>query len=544
MGSIFRKWPPEKGHSTKSHQKRSNSFHSLTAFSENAFPFPEIPHVPDRPRRTFDMSSIVPLNGLQSMMLRWEEFHAVNAIHLVQLGSRQNADVVHQVIVDRCQSLGLSPVEFLKGRRTMRISENRSVSEPLPIPFQHLKLQGTTGQGLEPFLEQELNHPFEEGWHWPIRFWFIDTEFDGQFLALNYQHAISDSRGISLIMRDIVQALSGNPPLSQTLDRSPPPLEKMLPERSSFRHSAQALFAELKTSARCFHHPRRFQGNLSIGAGIHSHSFSTATLKQTSGDLNVKVQDLLFAAVLEALWLHFFDDLKTTRRKSLGVYTPADLRRESVLNVDSTLGQILGCITVRATPHEGIRFRELVETVHKQTRRIKETKSYRNHASHMSFMSRVWDCLPRWANRVVGPYLIPLTGFISNVDLSEFLTHELANGQIQNYFRFSGTGILTPMMLGITTLGQTLNITTTHHQQIFSGSDLSRIAAHVKWRLSGEVDAVATRQHFEQLEPSQAEPSSPGDHPASTNPPVSREVTPNAAEGSPVRLGSPAHHTA
>lgn len=116
----------------------------------------------------------------------------------------------------------------------------------------------------------------------------------------------------------------------------------------------------------------------------------------------------------------------------------------------------------------------------------------------MDLMSRIWDTFPRIANRTVGPFLIPLSGFISNVNLTDFLAEEIACGQVRNYFRFSGTGILTPMMLGITTIGETFNLTTTSQRNVFSREEVSRIVAHIQWRLSGELDDLASQERFHQ----------------------------------------------
>jgi len=48
----------------------------------------------DRFRTDYFMAAHGTFNGLQKMMLRWEEFHAVNAAHVVQLGLIQAADVI------------------------------------------------------------------------------------------------------------------------------------------------------------------------------------------------------------------------------------------------------------------------------------------------------------------------------------------------------------------------------------------------------------------------------------------------------------------
>ncbi|HWL08213.1 MAG TPA: hypothetical protein VNQ76_07410 [Planctomicrobium sp.] len=233
---------------------------------------------------------------------------------------------------------------------------------------------------------------------------------------------------------------------------------------------------------------------MTVESGVHVVDLSTEILKHTSRSLGVKVQDLLFASLLEALSLNFSSELAKSRRKNIGIYAPADLRAESVVNTDATIGQILGCITVREQVGPGMSFSELVRNVASQTSSVKKRKAHRDHSFHMNVMSRIWDLFPDRLNRVAGPYLIPLSGYISNVNLTDFLAEELVNGTIRNYFRYSGTGLLSPMMLGITTLGPVFNLTTTHHRDVFTHEDITRIVSHVQMRLAGHVELSGCRK--------------------------------------------------
>lgn len=421
----------------------------------------------------------------------------MNAIHVVHLGTNYRPEFIQQVISEKCHSLGLAPVEFLDNRRSVRYADGTNADNGSP-PFQYHMRSGSIEWALQSLLTEELNTPFEDGIHWPVRFFLIETE-QGQFIVLNYQHAISDSRGISLVLREIIRTLAGMPPEIDSLNRNPPPLNKLFPGKSSIRGMLRRgadLFAEITESVTCYHHPRRFSGGVASECAIHSHGLSTAILKQTTQRLGVKVQDLLFASLIEALSLNFTDQLRASRRKRIGVYAPADLRRESKLNTDTALGQLLGCINVREFMGKQRPFRDLVKSVSVRTNRLKESKTYREHSLQMDIMSRIWDCLPRRANRVAGPYLIPLSGYISNVNLTEFLEEEIASGLVQNYFRFSGTGILTPMMFGMTTMGKTFNLTSTHHLNVFSSQDIARVMAQIQLRLSGDIDSQASQDRF------------------------------------------------
>jgi len=167
------------------------------------------------------------------------------------------------------------------------------------------------------------------------------------------------------------------------------------------------------------------------------------------------------------------------------------------VDVGHALGQILGCMTVRARLDRPLLFGSLFAQVTAQTRRAKQRRSYRAHAAHMDLMARCWDLLPRRINRWLGPGSCPLAAFISNVNLTGFLAQEMAAGQVLEYHRVTGTGLMVPMMFGITTLGPSVSVTTTHRSNVFYPADMARISAHVLRRLKGELPDAASRADFE-----------------------------------------------
>ncbi len=435
------------------------------------------------------------------MMLRWEEFHALNASHVIHLGKCYAPTEVEQVAIRVSRSLGLLPISFDADRRTILFHDERSEGiETTPL-FTHFSFVGPVRPAMEAVLNDQLNREFGTVPHWPIRFALIDTPGEGQFLVLTYHHVLSDSRGISLLAREVVRALDGRPARITRLDFQPPSLKRIFPVDLGWRgllRRGRSTISELLTSQSCCALPRHRQPRteLAIECGVRSLEFSTSLLKETAHRLGVTVQAVVAAAFLEALHLNFADLIHSSLRKSLAVYSPADLRRESNVDVDRAVSQILGCLTSRVEIPPGTSFQTIVNAVAQQAKRDRSSGHHREHSAHMDFMSRIWDMLPRGLNRVAGPSLIPLAGFISNVNLTEFLSEELRDGLIQDYLRFSGTGILSPMMLGITTVGGQVNLTTTHHGDVFSEEEVRRIVSHVAWRLSGEVDLIASQAEF------------------------------------------------
>jgi len=453
------------------------------------------------------MASRGVLSGLQKMMLRWEEFHPVNAAHVVRLGVPESAGVVERVVRETCQALALGPVEFCARRQRFEYPDLPAA----PVPFERRSTAaGVAEVALEEMLDEQLNLPFPLGCHWPLRFVLLDgTRFAGkagaparheQHLALVYQHAISDSRGMSILLREVLRGLARGWVESKPLQLDPPALEMLFPADLGWLRWPSLVgesIREVVQSKDCLAPPQRSSGEDSITSAIQCTDLSTFRLKKSAQQWGGTVGDLLFAAVLEALHFHFWEEQEHARRHSLAVYAPVDLRPEAPVDVGHALGQILGCMTVRARLDRPLLFGSLFAQVTAQTRRAKQRRSYRAHAAHMDLMARCWDLLPRRINRWLGPGSCPLAAFISNVNLTGFLAQEMAAGQVLEYHRVTGTGLMVPMMFGITTLGPSVSVTTTHRSNVFYPADMARISAHVLRRLKGELPDAASRADFE-----------------------------------------------
>ncbi len=434
------------------------------------------------------------LNGMQKMMLRWEAFHPVNAVHVVEFRDSPSPKDIELAIRRSSRSLRLRPVEFCLRLQQFRYHDVAYESAADFPPLESRRCIPPARQALQKILDEQLNRPFEAGVHWPWRFVQIDVAGSPTCLALVYQHAVTDARGASLVLRELVRSLYGDSSRTPELQIDPPHLGELFPgdlgSRSVPRRIA-ATMHEFAASSSCYQVQPQAAGLETIFSSVHATSLSTALVKQTARSCGGTVQDLLFAALFEGLGLLFQDRLDSSRRKTLAIRAMVDLRRESSVNVDHALAQILGCMTVRLRVGPGARFDDIVSRVAQQTRVSKERKSYRVYSAQLETMSRLWDYAPEWLNRSFSPRAFPAVGMISNTNLSDFLADEVAAARIGNYFRLTGTGPLSPMMMSVTTVGPVLNITTTHHGNKFSQSEIQWLGSHVQSRLTGLVDGVA-----------------------------------------------------
>lgn len=442
-----------------------------------------------------------PLNGLQEMMLRWEQFHPLNAAHLFELAEPVSVEAAQSSLNAALATLTLGQVEFSRCKRRLKYypaTSNASATTDGPVVESHVGTDSETA--IRTVIDEQLNRPFpESGPHWPYRFIRLMV-LDGRcFLGVIYRHAVSDSRGVQLIVRCWMRFLFGLSQPGEPLSTNAPTLEQLFPRDLSWWRAPlriRELAAELWHSSACFRPAERSGQPLAIASSLHGRRLPVTSILRTAKSHGVTVQDALFAALFEGLGLLFCNQLGKSRRKKLSLYAAADLRRESDEPLDAVLGQLLGAITVRAHAPVGRPFAETIKNVAVQTQAIKRAREHVAHASHLSTMARLWDRVPAWINRVAGPTLLPVMSLTSNVNLTEFLSREIAAGFVVDYHRFTGTGILTPMMAGLTTLGNYVNFSSTRHTNIFSAEEHDVLMRHVERRLTGQLSSIATLDQF------------------------------------------------
>ncbi|MBS0261212.1 MAG: hypothetical protein JSS02_04590 [Planctomycetes bacterium] len=428
------------------------------------------------------------LNGMQKMMLRWETFQPLNAAHIVELSQSFSTAEIERAIRRATRSLALRPVEFSKDLTQSRYADVAyAVNGDFP-PLRTRHLGATTRESLEQAINEELNCSFGSSVHWPWRFVQLEIAGFGSCLVLVYHHALTDARGALLVMREVVRALYGGSLTTGELQTNPPTLQELFPREMGWRGIPSRVCGavrELAESLSCFRVAPRESGPESIVSNFHAIDLSTSQVKQSARSQGGTVQDLLFAGLFEGLQLLFRDKLDASSRKSLAVRAMIDLRREAPQDVGLALSQILGCIMVRLQVDARTPFSEIVARVNTLTREAKDAKAYRVYASQLDLMSKIWDLAAEWMNRSFTPRMFPTVGMISNMNLSEFLAAEFAAGHVRNYLRATGSGLLCPLILSVTSVGPMMNVVTTHHGNKFTAAEILALGNHLQARMTG-----------------------------------------------------------
>jgi hypothetical protein len=424
------------------------------------------------------------LNGLQRMMVRWELFQPLNAAHVVELAGGISAERLIAGISTALFRHLPGPLEISSSGNHLRFVDWKTRECPtLTVECRPSLLKGLSA--VHAILGQQLNIAFPAGVHWPVRFHLITSADQRTFLAVTYRHAVADSRSISALLRTLFRSARGEPDPADLLDLAPD-LHQILPDFQRWTYPlrvARQLWKEFLHGAVSWRAHDRHPTTGLVVTGGGEDNLPTALLKETARRYQATVQELFVAALLDA-----FAELLPQRpnRLRFGIYTPVDLRAETVPPVPEAFGQILGGYTLRLRRPRSASFAQLVKTVTKESAVVKQQQDYRLYEQHLRFTSHIWDRLPEAANRLAGPLIAPVAALASNVNLGQFLSEEIACGQILGYTRFTGTGIMTSMMAGLTTLGDAFNLTMTTRDDLYSPEEMHTFRRHLQHRLLGQ----------------------------------------------------------
>jgi len=424
------------------------------------------------------------LNGLQKMMVRWELFQPLNAAHVVELGHRILPESLVAGISTALFRHLQGPIEISTSGNHLRFDSRETNLWPrLVVECCQSPLLGLSA--VHAILGQQLNIAFPQGVHWPVRFHLITSADQRTFLVVTYRHAVADSRSVSALLRTLLRSAHGEPNATDLLDLAPD-LHQILPEFKRWTYPlrvARQLWKEFVHGAMSWRAHDRHPASGLVMTGGGEDKFPLALLKETAHRYQATIQELFIASLLDA-----FAELLPERQNRLrfGIYTPVDLRTETEPPVPEAFGQILGGYTLRQRRPRSASFTQLVKTVAAESAVLKRQRDYRLYEQHLRFAAHIWDRLPDAANRLTGPFLAPVAALASNVNLARFLADEISCGQILGYQRFTGTGIMTSMMAGLTTLGDSFSLTTTTRDDLYSPAEMTSLRGHLQQRLIGQ----------------------------------------------------------
>lgn len=420
------------------------------------------------------------LTSFQRMMLNWEDLHPYVAVHALKLPRPVPRARLRDSVDAVLAQAGLTCVSFDPSGKSCRWGEIALRPEMGLVP----QPAGPT-EALQNEIARQLNLAFPAGPHCPLRFFCLVEGGEAAFLGMAYHHAVADAHSAALILQRILEHALDVPPgdAAGKLNLRPPSMRAAFPGDLSLRRSPAVLGGILRDFfryKRAFTPDYQSPEDQSVGFRIASERVALAPARAFAQKHGVTLQDVVFAALLEALARHFpLGEKRRGWRRRLAVATAVDLRRYASVGLENTVGQFLGSYAVVHDVPPGRPFRGLVADVAAQSEYAKRRRLFFSHVWTFALMDRLWPALSAGLKRRHSKWIFPLSGAISNMNLSPLF----GRLGVPFYLRAASTGPIIPLLIDITTVDETFSLTAIFRRSAFTEDQACGIAGHVRSRL-------------------------------------------------------------
>ena len=419
-----------------------------------------------------------PGHGLQAMMQRWEQHQAVNAVHIARFRRRispQAAEAAAQRVLERL----------------LQVSHVNDAAAPIEskqlFDFQSVQHIGHWQLPLEETVSQELNTPFLDGTS-PFRVRLIEATGQETFLVFVYRHVIADARAVALVVHELLCEINDGDqhPASSRAVVGGPSLREMFREEFQWHRwpaIAWHLVREWCRARRCVRLQPAVPNDLRMVFQIHETALPLQALKDQCCQFGATVNDLLLAAVLE--W--FAARLPGNRlwRKNLSAAVLVDLSHRGDTTQSKAFGQFVSQFVVRASASSNCSLSEILQRVSAQTSPQKHNRPLIYNSIGFELLARLWDLFAfvREPSHLAGA--LPLLAGVSNVNLKSIVVPDNTPAIVDSYYRGTCVTSMLPVMVSITSVHDTVSLTTTHRPALFTSDEIKDLARHVCCRLFG-----------------------------------------------------------
>jgi hypothetical protein len=413
------------------------------------------------------------LNIYQRAMLLWNDLHPYNAVHCVELPATLELERLGNILNRVLEAHGLTGLTVDRNTKTYHYQGGPSAEQIEVIPAGE-----DPSISLADEIQRQLNTAFiPDGSITPFRFFVIESHSSFYF-GIAYFHMVAGAESLVLLMQDVVNRYLGRgergfcPPVNlypatygQWLRRHPGTvLRKII--------NIPKLYWQLNRSWR----PRyRDEMDMDIGFGMFSLTASQLEqLKSTGKKWGVTLNDLFLALMLKV-----FAPLKdhralSSKRNRLSIGTIVNIRKDMAVDSRQTFGLFLGSFVVSHAVPDGISLKDLAMDVHRQTSRIKRARRYMGAPLDLASSLRTLSMLSTERKKKFYQKHYPLWGGLTNMNLNTIWPQSKEAKPI-NYFRAVSTGPTTPLVLSITTVQETVNISVSYRTTVFSKADIETV---------------------------------------------------------------------
>jgi len=207
-----------------------------------------------------------------------------------------------------------------------------------------------------------------------------------------------------------------------------------------------------------------------------------ATLRTAARGWGVTLNDALIALLLLAQDAQMPDRDRAKRRHELAVASIMDLRDAHREDTRATFGQFLSSFRVSHPVPPGITLGELAQDVHRATARVKREKLYLTTLGAIA-VDRIAGRF-RTRDQKLGVYAksYPVGAGVSSLNVNA-LWESATNSGAPLYIRGVPTGPASPVVVAVTTSGDTLCAGITYRTAAAGPDDILDLQVHIKSRI-------------------------------------------------------------
>jgi NRPS condensation-like uncharacterized protein len=408
------------------------------------------------------------LNIFQQTMLQWTELHPYNAIHVVRVPARLDRERLTQVAGRTLERLGLTGLTLDVPRKEYRYEGGPARCD--------IKLLIATDPyaALVTEIEQQLNTRFASSARFePFRF-FVVPEAEAFSLGLVYFHAIADAEAVVFLLKRIVEAYlsAGTAGPAETVEIYPECRDGLLNQPMLLAKKLASLPGWVLNTRRSCRPP--YRDALDLQNGFTRFALppnSLPQLIQAGRAWGVTVNDLLLALLTHGL-APMAARHQSARRQKISLGCIVNLRRDLGLAGPRTFGLFLGSFNITLAIPSGGCLQETSLAVQIQTEQVKGQRLYLTSGLEMRFARRMLGFFSTERRKKLYQKNYPLWGGITNMNLNP-LWPQSQDGKRVDYFRAVSTGPATPLVVSVTTVGETMNVGLSFRRTVFSAAEIA-----------------------------------------------------------------------
>ena len=415
------------------------------------------------------------MNVFQRLMYQWSELYPYNATHIYRIAGTLDAERLREAIRQVYRHNGIGTVAVSDDALSFQYESEDHPDLTLFDGGEH------PHQCLTAQVAVEINRPFPRPRYQPLRFSVVTESPTNFALMVTYDHWVTDSTGVRLIVQQVLAQYFGIRSASQgrPLDLYPDTYRKAFARRLSPLRLVTAAtrllwYAVGNRAARQVAYSSATQ--MAVNFELYATEPGTvARLREFAHQQDATVNDVIQAALARAMAPEL--PRRSTGRGSqdLAIGNIVNARTDADQDLTHSLGAFLSYYSVRCRPEESAGLAALTRHIAAITGPIKARRGYLDSTVNMQLVRRLWPHLsaatkPRFMKKA-----LPLTGGVSNVYVRDCLLDRALDRWILGHSRAVSTGPILPLVITPTTIHDRLNVGVTYRQTGFSCAKIERI---------------------------------------------------------------------